>query len=283
MAAFQSVIDKAAFEEVTRSLRVEQTEAGYNVKWEKDNKSHEEFFDKSDFCFFRRGDTDSESHSIGDSLTTTNDANSLAFAREVFGVDKPKETGASDRDKLYTRAGFVLDVAFLVGTLLIGELSHLQVAVLAPLFFLEYFRKGGLLVSIYLWVAAFTNLCGGVLIGAPVYAVLQYFDPRKELRVIRLAVSMVAVAPSLWFALYSKNVSILFGSQFWLLIILALFLSASNSFHGTHRRLFPLAFPFFCVGLALTGFDKTAWAGFICQGMRFVFVAYAPRLFARRR
>ncbi len=177
-----------------------------------------------------------------------------------------------------SRVSLVLDVVFLCAVALLGELNWTLWLLFAPFILLEWFRKGRLYTAVCLCILAFSSLSTGVFFASLVYVVLQYLDSNNEYRIARSVLSACAalisffVAGILWKQLNG------FNTIFWAAFLSAFIISGCRIFFSTHARAVPLVLPFFCSGLVIAGFEKTAIAGIVYSIVQLFIDIYGYKL-----
>ena len=249
--------------EICSTLNVDLGKKGYKIVWAKAGQRVEEIVSEEKFEFYRRGDIDSISCSLSDSLADKNNSQAKEVVERILNIKEDFTRTKSKVINMRRRANIVLDMVFLCAVALLGEINLTEWLLFAPFILLEWFRKGRLYIAVCLCVLAFSSLSAGVFFASLIYVVLQYLDSNNEYRVVRFVLSACAAIISFFVAGILLKQFNGFNTIFWAAFSSAFIISGCRIFFSTHARAVPLALPFFCSGLIIAGFEKTAIVGII--------------------
>lgn len=249
--------------EACSTLHVDLGKEGYKIRWAKEGQTAETVVSEEKFEFYRRGDIDSISCSLSDSLADRNNSHARDVAERILNLKQCLIRTKREAINIRRRVSIVLDIVFLCAVAVLGELNWTGWLLFVLFILLEWFRKGRLYTAVCLCVLAFSSLSAGVFFASIVYAVLQYLDSNNEYRIARSILSVCAAVISFFVAGILLKQFNGFNTIFWAVFLSAFIISGCRIFFSTHARAVPLALPFFCAGLAIAGFQKTALAGII--------------------
>ncbi len=263
---FRTYVPRDRFLEVTKSLRVSCDRNVYTVAWASSGKQRRATYQRGDFSFYERGDTKPEARSFTDDLGNDNSRLARAFVGKALEL-RPLPRVASEE----TRESFdpILkchvfeDLVFVILMATIGHTGYLNGGLLLLLLFSDYLKRSQLYVAGLFIVLGFLGLQGGVLLGAFVYAILQFMDPEPENRPLRIALSLGASLIAFLYGITGWGDEIYVEEVFLVLIIPAFVISFSRSLVSVHFRKMPLVLPFFCAGLALNHYTTAAVSGLL--------------------
>lgn len=266
-------VSESTFMEVTESLQVKTDSNFYIIMWQIDGCQKTKKILKSEFQFYQRGDINPERRSINESLSTNNDAIAHSFAMEALSIKKIHQTQQKRGIEVNVTYSIIENVIFVLILILIGGIGHSSGLILFAILLAEYLHNGRLYSSILFIPFAFFSP-GAALVGATVYAVLQFLDSNSVRRNLRITLN--AGVPVIVFILESIGfVSPLrFSGYFLIAMLFAFFLAGYRSLFSFHYRAMPLTLPFISVGFSLENKIMATTIGLIFSVISIIRVAY---------
>lgn len=252
------------FKKITKSLDVTETEKGFVVKWEDEEKQCERQFNKDSFHFFSRGDlpkTDSP-HTLN---PEHNNASAKCFATQALKLEGLKE----EVKKADFFPGLYTDI---LGYCLCGMAlwlfsgnNMLLVAVMIPIFFTieSWYNRGKVIANFLIIVPIAYGFPFTGLLFSLGNALFHMLDPDAALRRIRFT-SALFISFFALFVIYYQNLIPLFDKYAVGLAIIAFINFFWRWTYGIHFRFFPLLFQIIPFGIYIDGFPKSAFIVLFC-------------------
>ncbi len=263
--AFKSSVPRKDFLEVTKNLKVTADRSSYTITWKLKGEEKTKVVSRNEFSFYTRGDTKPETRSIQDNLKNKNDERAISFVKEVLNISPSLEVNPSISfsNESYLIYNIIANILFVWTIMFFGNIGIQNSFLLLGLLLIEYVRGGRLYVSVLFLIFAVFSGHGGIFFGAAAYGCLQFLDPDRVQRPLRVILSVGASAIVLLMSLFGWGVTLHFSLIFWTLTLLAFIVAMMRSLISIHFRAMPLALPFFCVGLALNSQITTAILGLV--------------------
>jgi len=224
------------YAEITRSLTVQSSAAGFVARWKSGGKAREYEIPSRGLSLYARGDTAEPPGSDADDERTEGTART--FARHALGLSEAAAPPPSVARRVpWAVVGPV--VALIAGGLAGGRALAPATAVLLFATLGEVWAPGGLfLLTGTGFLLALVGPPGFAATWNLVVSVLQFLSPYPRGRAVRslgnLVAGVIAVGP----AMSSARVPDPAGLA---LCLVAIVLATARSSYGSHRRLMPLA------------------------------------------
>lgn len=261
---FRKAVSEDVFLEVSRSLHVNADKLGYKINWIYKGQPRSKEYMKTDFLFYKRGDTNSNHRTVQDSLKNNNNEMAKAFAIEALSISNDNYTDSSVEPLEQNTKFYIAEsIAFVMTMMFFGGIGYLSCLLLLLMLLIEFFQKGRLFCAGLFLPFAMFDLQGAVFLGAMAYAALQFLDPNFFNRNIRISLSISASIIALALGLTGRGMAFSVDWVFIILFLSAFPISFIRSLVSVHFRAMPLALPFFCAGLALNNQISAAIVGII--------------------
>lgn len=275
MKRLEGMVPREVFLQAMRSLTVQPAQDSYLVTWEVGGARHERRFARDAFAFYVRGDAHPERRSVDDDLRTDdNDFLAAGFAAEVFGTAAPTRSDADEtpdpRRWQAVAEGLAFAAAITIGGAPPAAAGALLCALLA-----EHLQRGRLYASVLFVPLAVVGPTWAAAAGALAYAALQFLDPNRALRAVRVGLCLLAGAYAVTRGLLSAGP--LVDAALAVLSLVALATAAMRSLYAMHFRSLPLALPFFAAGLYADALPSAALAALVVTIVFAVVVAQVHR------
>lgn len=249
---YRDAVPAGRYLEVTRSLAVARERDEWCVSWRDGGTARGARIPTADFVFYRRGDKRPETRGVDDSIATPNDPRAARFAAEVFGAQPAPPAAA---EPLEGRSGLAwLEDGLLALALLVAGQPRLAVFVLL---LAAAERRGRRWCAAALLPAAVLAAPAPIGAVATVYAALQWLDPNRAERRLRLGLAAAAalVAALRWLLGEGGGGALSVAA----LTLAAAAVFVARSLQRIHFRALPLCWPWLCAGLAAGGAAGAGW------------------------
>ena len=236
---------------IAQSLEIDRTDTSWVVTWADDSQRQRFEFPLDEVALYVRGD-------LGQRVAVGTDARNEVlgerFARQAYGIND--SLGREKRVSRFERPALQLIgcAAVLIAMVATASSSTLPAVALAAAMSLTefWFRKGKAVNAVLGLALAWAGAPAAALIGNTGLAALSFADPDRKWRAWRIAAHLAAAAWSL--AMFVRQPA---PSASWAYVVAALLVAVATTYfrwlHGSHFRLYPLVFPFVCVGLVWNG------------------------------
>ncbi len=248
--SFQHRIGEDKFVEVAATLQVRETFDEYVIEWTREGESKQTSVPKHMFVFYERS-APASIHPITSDRRQSNAVHADMVVKEVLGIDdvrtiQPLPIRAWIVPSLYE----ILEAAlFVLALFVFGQIGLLNGVIFSGLIFVEFFRHGRLYASVMFILLALRSPANAVM-GAGVYAVLQYIDPNPFARRTRVVLNLTALSIALVVLSHEWETSYDCGTVTGWLLFAATGIAGLRSCIGRHERALPLVLPFLVVGFA---------------------------------
>lgn len=272
----QGAADASTYEEVTRSLKIDNVDGGFIASWNREGRVHEQRFTAEDFTLYARGDFASAAGADG--KDARNDELAASFACEALGI--PPGSRVSRPRSLFPNAPVTLAGALLLSMAFTWAAGPATGLLLASLCILEYAgTKAKTACALLMGTWAVLGLPNAAALGAATYGALQFLDPNPDWRVARVVAAAIALAMSLILGFHAPTLDAVLAIT--LVLSAATFLT--RWLYGTHFRSMPLVLPFLCLGFYLDGRGALAAVGLTGAFASVIFARWGGKLFPLRR
>jgi hypothetical protein len=236
---------------IAQSLEVDRSDTNWVVSWTDEGERKRFEFPLDEVALYVRGD-------LGQRVAVGTDARNEVlgerFARRAYGIND--DFGREKRVSRFERPALQLAgcAAVLIAMVATASLSALPaVGLAAAMSLTEFWFRKGKAVNAALGIAlAYVGVPAAALIGNAGLAALSFADPDRKWRGARIAAHLAAAAFAL--AMFLRQPA---PATSWLYVVVALLVATATTYvrwlHGSHFRLYPLAFPLVCAGLVWNG------------------------------
>lgn len=236
---------------IAQSLGIDRTDTNWVVTWADNGERRKFEFPLDEVALYVRGD-------LGQRVAVGTDARNEElgerFARLAYGIND--NLGREKRVNRFERPALQLAgcAAVLIAMVATASSSVLPAVTLAGAMSLTefWFRKGKAVNAILGIALACAGTPAAALVGNAGLAALSFADPDRKWRGLRIAAHLAAAAFAL--AMFLRQPAPATG---WVYVVVALLAAVATVYvrwlHGSHFRLYPLAFPFVCAGLVWNG------------------------------
>ena len=254
-------ISDETYKEIATSLTVNKSDEGFIVKWMRGGCEFQKAYEKDAFRFYISGDK-IRARGLAPTTRRHNALQAKRFVCEALEIDEFKNK--IDREPLFSNTVLKLSgyaacasLMWLVG----GRELFLVGALILAIFASElWYERGKLLVPILLGVFIVIGFPYTAMVSAFAYSMFQFLDPNKQLRKVRMYLSVSVFGYGLFQILWD-NIAPIYDVRIPVIIGIAIATFITHWTAGSHFRYFPLVFPFLCIGMYLDGQVVPAMVG----------------------
>jgi hypothetical protein len=234
---------------IAQSLEIDRTDTNWVVSWTDAGERRRFEFPLAEVALYVRGDLGQR---VAVGTDVRNEVLGERFARLAYGIND--NLGREKRVSRFERPILQLaGCAAIVVAMMASSSALPAVALAAAMSLTEFWFRKGKTVNAALGIAlACVGVPAAALLGNIGLAGLSFADPDRKWRALRIAAHLSAAALSLVMFLRQPT-----PAASWAYVIVALLVATATTYvrwlHGSHFRLYPLVFPFVCVGLVWNG------------------------------
>jgi hypothetical protein len=236
---------------IAQSLEIDRTDTNWVVTWADEGERKRFEFPLDEVALYVRGDLGQR---VAVGTDVRNEVLGERFARQAYGIND--NFGREKRVSRFERPALQLAgcAAVLIAMMTTASSSALPAVALAAVMSLTefWFRKGKAVNAVLGIALAWAGTPAAALIGNTGLAALSFADPDRKWRGLRIAVHLAAATFSL--VMFLRQPAPVVS---WAYVVVAFLVATATVYfrwlHGSHFRLYPLVFPFVCVGLVWNG------------------------------
>jgi hypothetical protein len=234
---------------IAQSLEIDRTDTNWLVSWTDAGERRRFEFPLAEVALYVRGDLGQR---VAVGTDVRNEVLGERFARLAYGIND--NLGREKRVSRFERPILQLAGCAAIVVAMAASSSALPAVALAAAMSLTefWFRKGKAVNAALGLALACAGVPAAALLGNIGLAGLSFADPDRKWRALRIAAHLAAAAFSLVMFLRQPT-----PAASWAYVVVALLVASATTYvrwlHGSHFRLYPLVFPFVCVGLVWNG------------------------------